>query len=77
MDNNFKKKNKFIENLEIKFNKQPYYDIENMTTDINDILKETYNSKNKSRIELKEDLDPYNYEISYSNRAKKDVKGRI
>jgi hypothetical protein len=76
MDNNFKKKNKFIENLEIKINKQPYYDIDNMTTDINDILKETYNSKNKSRLELKDNLDPYNYEIGYFNRIKKDTKGQ-
>jgi len=76
MDNNFKKKTKFIENLEIKINKQPYYDIDNMTIDINDILKETYNSKNKSGVELKDNLDPYNYEISYFNRIKKDAKGQ-
>ena len=76
MDNNFNKKNKFIENLEIKINKQPYYDIDNTTTNINDILKNNYNSKNKSRIELKDNLDPYDYEISYSNKTKKDLKGQ-
>jgi len=75
MDNNLKKKNKFIDNLNIQFNKQPFYDIEDKTNNINDILKETYNSKSKSRIELKNNFDPYNYEVNYFNKIRKDTKG--
>lgn len=75
MDNNFKKKNKFVENSNIEYNKQPYYEIDK-TVNLKDDLKNKYNSKVKSKIELKDNLDPYNYELNYYNKIKKDVKGQ-
>jgi len=76
MNNNLNKKNKFIENLNIEFNKQPYYDIQNMTTDINDTIKSNFNAKHKSKLELKERLDPYEYDLSYYDPLRKDTKGQ-
>jgi hypothetical protein len=72
------KKNKFIENVDMKYNKQPFYDIDNANSgsNINDILKDTFNSKNKSSLELKDRLDPFDYEINYFNKIKKDLKGQ-
>ena len=67
MNNNFLKKNKFIENLDIQFNKQPFYDIYT--------IKDNFNTKNKSKLELKEKLDPYNYDLSYYDPLRKDTKG--
>jgi hypothetical protein len=75
MNNNFKKKNKFIENLDIQFNKQPFYDIHNMTTDLNDTIKDNFNIKSKSKLELKDNLNPFDYELPYYDPLRKDTKG--
>lgn len=75
MDNNFNKKNKFIENHDIHINKQPFYD-QYRDVNMNDIVKDNYNSKNKTSLELKNTLDPFDYELSYCNKIKKDVKGQ-
>jgi hypothetical protein len=47
MENNNIKKNKFVENLGNEYNKQPYYEIKN-ENNINEILYDTYNKKNKN-----------------------------
>ena len=67
MDNNFKKKTKFIENsffLDKCDNniKQPFY--------VNDLIKNNYNVKNKTSLELKNTLDPYDYDLPYCNKIK-------
>lgn len=69
------KKNKFIENKNNELNKQPYYNQPNNNGCIQNIIKDNYNSKNKSKLELIENLDPFNYNICYENKIKKDVKG--
>ena len=52
------KKNKFIENKNNELNKQPYFD--QTTNDcIKDIIKDNYSSKNKSSIELTDNLNPF------------------
>jgi len=72
MENNPNKKNKFIENLDLQFNKQPYYEPSN-----EDNIKPLYNTKNKSSLELKDDFNPYDYDINYFNGLKKDTKEYI
>ena len=69
------KKNKFIENNCDKLNKQPHYDQINNDNCIHNMMRDNYNSKNKSRFELVDNLDPYNYNLSYENKIKKDLKG--
>jgi hypothetical protein len=69
------KKTKFIENNNNELNKQPYYDKINNNNCIQNIVKDNYCSKNKSRLELTNNLDPYNYDLCYENKIKKDVKG--
>jgi hypothetical protein len=69
------KKNKFIENNNNKLNKQPYYEQINNNNCIHNIIKDNYNSKTKSALELTDNLDPYNYNLSYENKIKKDLKG--
>lgn len=75
MDNNFNRKSKFVENSNIEYNKQPYYEIDKKHN-LKDDLKNGYNTKIKSNVELKDNLDPYNYELNYYNKIKKDVKGQ-
>jgi hypothetical protein len=74
MEINFNKKNKFIENKNNEINKQPYYNYDNLIN-LNDITKENYNSKTKTNIELNKTLDPFNYNLNYVNKIRKDVKG--
>lgn len=86
MEKNFNKKNKFIENtfsenfslnggVDMHINKQPFYD--NLRdVNMNDIVKNNYNTRNKSQLELKDTLDPYDYELPYNNAIKKDIKGQ-
>jgi len=69
------KKNKFIENNNNKLNKQPYYEQINNNNCIHNIIKDNYNSKTKSALELTDNLNPYNYNLSYENKIKKDLKG--
>jgi hypothetical protein len=54
------KKSKFYENVNNEYNKQPFYEI-NSEDKITDIIKENYNSKIKTNIELDNILDPFNY----------------
>lgn len=86
MENNFNKKNKFVENkfsenysldcgVDMQINKQPFYD--NLKdVNMNDVIKNNYNTRNKSQLALKDTLDPYNYELPYNNTIKKDIKGQ-
>jgi hypothetical protein len=76
MDNNFKKKNKFVENLNIEYNKQPFYEMKNYVN-MNEFKKNNFNNKNKSEIELSKTLDPFDYNVPYFNRIKKDSKGDV
>ena len=69
------KKNKFFENTNNKLNKQPYYEQINNNNCIQNTLKDNYNSKNKLSLELTTNLDPYNYDVNYENKIKKDLKG--
>ena len=69
------KKNKFIENNNNQLNKQPHYDQINNNNCIQNIMKDNYNSKNKSILELSDNLNPYNYDLNYTNKIKKDHKG--
>jgi hypothetical protein len=69
------KKNKFIENNDNKLNKQPYYEQKNNDNCIQNIIKDNYTSKNKCRLELTNNLNPFNYDLNYENKIKKDVKG--
>jgi hypothetical protein len=74
MEKNFNKKNKFIENINGEINKQPYY--ENLKdVNMNDVIKDNYNSRHKSQMELKLVLDPFDYDLTYKDGIKKDVKG--
>jgi hypothetical protein len=69
------KKNKFVENNNNELNKQPHYDQINNNNCIQNIVKDNYNSKNKSSLELTKNLDPFNYNLNYTNKIKKDMKG--
>ena len=69
------KKNKFVENNNNQLNKQPHYDQINNDNCIQNMVKDNYNSKNKTFMELNRNLDPYNYNLSYTNKIKKDIKG--
>lgn len=63
MDNNLKKKNKFINNVNNEYNKQPHYYVP-----INDNRHNpNYNNKSKISVELNQNFDPYNYELNYTN----------
>lgn len=73
MTNNIKK-NKFIENFDNQFNKQPFFEIENCNVNINDLTKENFNSKNKLSVQQKDNMDPFDYDINYIN--KKNFKGQ-
>jgi len=75
MDNNFNKKNKFFQTSKYDFNKQPFYEVNGNAININDELKNNYNSKNKLNIEFSNDFNPYNYELNYKNTLRKDTKG--
>ena len=65
------KKNKFYENNNNELNKQHHYDYK--LTNNNNCVQTTI--KNKSSFELTDHLDPYDYNISYENKIKKDLKG--
>jgi hypothetical protein len=69
------KKNKFVENNNNELNKQPHYDQINNNNCIQNMVKDNYNSRNKSSLELTKNLDPFNYNLNYTNKIKKDMKG--
>jgi hypothetical protein len=67
------KKNKFFTNSCLEMNKQPYYEVnnrENMNVPINN-LKNGYNKREKTQMELASKLNPYDYELNWSNRLNK------
>ncbi len=66
------KKTKFVNNISLDYNKQPYYEIsKNDNAHIN-IKKNTFNNRDKTQVELKDKFDPYNYNLNYVNTIKKD-----
>ena len=72
MENNFKKKTKFIENINLQYNKQPYYEFDIHNNNLNNSIKNNYNSKAKTTISLKDNFDPYNYDLNYVNTLNKN-----
>jgi hypothetical protein len=66
------KRNKFIDTSITELNRQPHY---NVTHNIDALDDASFTNKNKTRLQLKETLDPYDYELNYFNRQVKDVKG--
>jgi hypothetical protein len=67
MDNNLKKKNKFVNNFNNEYNKQPYYYVP-VNDNRQDQIKTNYNTKSKISMELNQHFDPYNYDLNYSNK---------
>ena len=74
MNNNINKKTKFVENNN-NLNKQTFYLPNDTNSSVYEIVKNNFNSKNKVRTELKNEINPFNYELNYFNRIKKDIKG--
>ncbi len=66
------KRNKFIDTSITELNRQPFYNIPNNIDALDDV---SFTNRNKTRLQLKEHFDPYDYELNYFNRQKKDVKG--
>lgn len=66
MDNNLKKKNKFVNNTNNEYNKQPYFYVP-VSDNRQDQYKNNYNNKSKISMELNQHFDPYNYDLNYSN----------
>ena len=66
------KRNKFIDTSVTDLNRQPHYTIKHNIDALNDA---SFTNKNKTRLQLKETLDPYDYELNYFNRQVKDTKG--
>jgi hypothetical protein len=74
--NNLNKKNKFITNSCLDYNKQPYYEVKkNDTAQIN-IKKNNFNTKDKVQVVLKDNFDPYNYNLNYFNNIKKNKEDK-
>lgn len=67
MDNNLKKKNKFVNNFDNEYNKQPYFYVP-VNDNRQDQIKSNYNNKSKISLELNQNFDPYNYDVNYSNK---------
>lgn len=67
MDNNFNKKNKFVNNFNNEYNKQPYFYVP-VNDNRQDQIKSNYNNKSKISLELNQNFDPYNYDINYTNK---------
>lgn len=59
-------KNRYIDTTKTDYNKQPYYEI-NYNTFEN---PNTFVSKSKINVELKNTLDPYNYNLNYYNKKR-------
>ena len=70
MNNDLKKKQKFVDNSCLNLNKQHYYDINKDHNAQIDIIKDTYNNKDKTRVVLKNNFDPYDYNLNYINQTK-------
>ena len=65
------KKNKFVDTNYYDFNKQPFYEVnKNGNSQIN-LIKDNYNCKEKIQITLKDNLDPYNYNLNYYDSIKR------
>lgn len=70
------KKNKFIDTQKTEYNKYAFIDIgkKNYNNE-NLLLQNNIISKDKTQLILKKNLDPFDYELNYSNNIKKDNKG--
>jgi hypothetical protein len=74
MNNNFVKKNKFISNNCLDYNKQPYYSIESNTNAQFDEIKSNYNNREKTQMVLASTLNPYDYDLDVKNNIKEKEK---
>ncbi len=74
MNNNFVKKNKFISNDNLDYNKQPYYGIESDTNAQFDEIKSNYNNREKTQMVLSSTLNPYDYDLDVKNNIQDKEK---
>jgi hypothetical protein len=70
MNNKFEKKNKFIANNCLDYNKQPYYSVESNTNAQFDEIKSNYNNREKTQMVLSSNLNPYDYDLDFKNNIK-------
>ena len=74
MNDKFEKKNKFISNNCLDYNKQPYYSIDSNTNAQFDEIKSNYNNKEKTQMVLNSNLNPYDYDLDFKNNIKNKDK---
>jgi hypothetical protein len=68
------KKNKFIDTSKIDYNKQHHYNIGEKNCITFENNNNNFESREKTLLKLKDKMDPYDYDLNYTNEIKKNNK---